>query len=92
MWISIFTTPLDQPVTTGLFKVSRHPGHLTPFIIFIGLSICTLSPLYFLLSTVFIAFHSLNSLSEEKRELLKYGKMYQSYMEKTPRWFGIPKK
>jgi hypothetical protein len=91
MWISIFTTPLDQPVTTGLFKFSRHPGHLIPFIIFVGLSICTFSLLYFFVSTVFVIFHCLNSLNEEKRELLKYGESYQNYVEKTPRWLGIPK-
>jgi len=92
MWMNIFTTPLDKPVTKGLFRYSRHPGHLTPVVILIGISIYTSSLLYGFISLTFIFVHCLNSLSEERGEYLKYGEEYGDYCKKTPRWIGIPEK
>jgi protein-S-isoprenylcysteine O-methyltransferase Ste14 len=47
----------------------------------------------FLVITILHAIHLLIVEPAEERYCLKiYGKEYQDYMERTPRWIGIPKK
>jgi protein-S-isoprenylcysteine O-methyltransferase Ste14 len=92
VWYAIFTTSLDEIVVKGPFKYSRHPGHLTPLIIFIGISIISLSFFYLIISFVFIFFHSLEAINEEKLEHKKFGEKYTEYASVTPRWIGLPKK
>ena len=92
--ITIFpwaATPVDKPVTTGIYRYSRHPIYLTLFFQLIGVGIATASWLFILLTVVFmILFH--NSVAPEERGCLeKYGDAYREYMERTPRWIGLPK-
>jgi protein-S-isoprenylcysteine O-methyltransferase Ste14 len=89
VWINIITTPINEPVTKGLFKYSRHPGRITPLIIFLGISIICESWLYFVISVVFIVLHSLNGITEERYNVKKFGHLYTNYQDRTPRWIGI---
>ena len=46
----------------------------------------------FLVITIIYAIHLLIVVPFEERYCLKtYGKGYQDYMERTPRWIGLPK-
>ncbi|MHA2272519.1 MAG: methyltransferase family protein [Candidatus Hodarchaeales archaeon] len=92
VWVSMITTPLNEPLTKGIYRFSRHPGHLTPYIIFIGVSLVCISWQFFLLSTAFIVLHALSAIPEERADLEKYGEIYQAYQDRTPRWVGIPRK
>jgi len=91
VWVNVTTSPPDKPVTKGLYRYSRHPMYVTFPLIFIGTSIATASWLFLVLSIVLIITHFYNGTIEERECLEAYGKVYQEYMNKTPRWFGIPK-
>ncbi|MHA2232505.1 MAG: methyltransferase family protein [Candidatus Hodarchaeales archaeon] len=92
VWVSMITTPLNEPLTKGIYRFSRHPGHLTPYIIFVGVSFACASWQFLLISTIFIVLHALSAIPEESADLEKYGTIYQAYLDRTPRWVGISRK
>jgi protein-S-isoprenylcysteine O-methyltransferase Ste14 len=90
--VSFVTTPLDkEPVTTGLYRYSRHPMYITQLVMFIGVGIASASWLFLLLTIVYQALGFTYAGSEERICLEKYGDAYREYMERTPRWIGLPK-
>jgi protein-S-isoprenylcysteine O-methyltransferase Ste14 len=89
--VNFITTPIDKPVTRGIYRYSRHPMYLTPFLIFIGAGIASASWLFLLLSVVYIIMPPLFVPAEERFLLDKYGDAYREYMDRTPRWIGLPK-
>jgi protein-S-isoprenylcysteine O-methyltransferase Ste14 len=89
-WINFATTGLNQPVTRGLYRYSRHPMEVTPFITLAGLSIATSSWFLFLLSSAFTALSCLAAVPHEHFWLAKYGDAYRKYLNHTPRWFPHP--
>jgi protein-S-isoprenylcysteine O-methyltransferase Ste14 len=58
---------------------------------FIGAGIASASLLFLLLTIVYTALTLIYAGSEEHICLEKYGDAYREYMEKTPRWIGLPK-
>ena len=93
--LSILTTlrnaKPDKPFTKGPYKYSRHPGYSSLFMIMISISIMSLSWI-FLILTIICSIHLIIVAPEEEKYCLnKYGKDYQDYIKKTPRWIGIPK-
>ena len=81
----------DKPFTTGPYRYSRHPLYFGLFLMIISISIMSLSWL-FLLIVILLAIPLLLGASAEERYCLQtYGKEYQEYMERTPRWIGLPK-
>ena len=85
------TTPLDKPVTRGIYRYSRHPMYLTMFLMLLGAGIASASWIFLLLSVVDIIMPLLFVEAEERYCLDKYGDAYREYMNRTPRWIGIPK-
>ena len=85
------TTPLNEPVTRGLYRYSRHPMYVTNFVFFLGLGIATASWIFLLFSIVLVVgcFAFVNV--EEQGCLQKYGDAYREYMNRTPSFIGIPK-
>jgi protein-S-isoprenylcysteine O-methyltransferase Ste14 len=57
----------------------------------IGLGITCSSWLYLLLVVVLMILLHANSSAEERFCLCRYGDEYQKYMNRTPRWIGLPK-
>jgi protein-S-isoprenylcysteine O-methyltransferase Ste14 len=90
-WINLATTPREEPATRGLYRYSRHPMHLTPFLTLLGLSIVTSSFIFLMLSLLFILLRCITVLYEEQFWLERYGDTYLEYMRRTPRWVGLPK-
>jgi protein-S-isoprenylcysteine O-methyltransferase Ste14 len=84
-------TPPDRPVTRGLYHYSRHPMYVTEFIFFLGASIATASWLFFLFGLIFTVASAIYINDEEQITLEMYGDTYREYMNRTPRWLGIPK-
>jgi protein-S-isoprenylcysteine O-methyltransferase Ste14 len=89
--VNIATTPVDRPATTGIYRYSRHPMYITSFITPIGTGIASASWLFLLLSVICIITHFINGISEERICLEVYGSHYKEYLDRTPRWIGIPK-
>jgi protein-S-isoprenylcysteine O-methyltransferase Ste14 len=88
--VSFVTTPLENnPITTGLYRYSRHPMYVTQLIMFIGVGIASASWLFLLLTIVYSALGFTYAGSEEDSCLKRYGNAYREYMNKTPRWIGI---
>ena len=89
--INFATTPWDKPICKGLYHYSRHPMYITTALFLLGVGIASASWLFLLLSIIFTILNSLRTIPEERFCLEKYGDAYREYMNKTPRWIGIPK-
>jgi len=85
------TTPLDEPVTRGVYRVSRHPIYLSGFLLYVGIGIACASWVLLLCAVLWIVLWYIVVPSEERFLLEKYGDTYREYMNRTPRWIGIPK-
>jgi len=86
-----FTTAVDKLVTKGAYRISRNPMYLGMFLIYIGTGIACISWLFLLLTTVFVILSHIVVITEERFCLKMYGKEYREYLNRTPRWIGIPK-
>ena len=89
--MNIATGPLDKPITRGLYRYSRHPMYIAMALLFVGASIASASWFLLVLSVLLIITHFYNAISEERECLKVYGNAYREYMNKTPRWIGIPR-
>ena len=85
------TTPLSNHVSRGLYRYSRHPMYVTMFVFFLGMGIVTASWVLLLLFIVFVVGCVVFVNVEEQSCLQKYGDSYREYMNRTPRWIGLPK-
>jgi len=89
--VNFATAPADKPITQGMYSFSRHPLYLSMFIIYLGTSIATASWVFFLLGIANIFWIRIEVLVEERYCLKRYGNDYREYMNRIPRWIGIPK-
>ena len=87
-WVS---TPIDKPVTRGIYRYSRHPIYIGVFIQYIGIGIASASGLFLLLVVIQIALSAYTVAAEERFCCETYGEPYRHYLNKTQRWIGIPK-
>ena len=85
------TTPLNEPITKGLYRYSRHPMYLHLFIAFIGVGIATASWLFILITIIRTVSSIMLMTTEERYCIEKYGDSYSEYMKRTPKLIGIPK-
>jgi protein-S-isoprenylcysteine O-methyltransferase Ste14 len=89
--INFATTPIDKPVTKGVYRYSRNPMFIGFFLVYAGIAIACTSWIYMLLTILFILIVNYLSPIEETITLEHYGKTYKEYMERAPKWIGIPK-
>ena len=80
--VNAASTPLGKPFTKGAYRYSRNPMYL---------GVASASWLYLLLSVVLIVLTYSFIAIEESITLEKLGDSYLEYMNRTPRWIGIPK-
>lgn len=91
VFLAFARTPAEKLVTGGIYRYSRNPMQLSIFIVIIGVGIATASWIFLVLAVVFLII-PLSWLKAEERHLLKfYGDVYRDYMNRTPRWLGIPR-
>jgi len=91
VWVGFATTPPDKLITKGIYRYSRNPMQLSIFPVLVGVGVATASWV-FLLSAVVYLIVPLLWVGAEERHLLKlYGDAYRKYIDRTPRWIGIPK-
>ena len=79
--------PLDQPVTGGLYRISRHPQQLMFFVAFLGICVAIGSWLALFLQLLSSLFLHTRILAEEQACLERYGDSYRDYMKRIPRYF-----
>jgi len=86
-------TPAGEPVTRGLYRYSRHPIYVTGVFMLLGVSIISASWVFLLFTIIFgVGVTRLYFIKIEEAQCLgHYGAAYREYMNKTPRWIGIPK-
>jgi protein-S-isoprenylcysteine O-methyltransferase Ste14 len=89
--MNLMNTPLDRPATKGLYRISRNPIYLGTFLMFAGVGIACASWLFLLLIAILIILQHISIGAEERWCLEKYGDAYREYMNRTPKWIGIPK-
>jgi protein-S-isoprenylcysteine O-methyltransferase Ste14 len=87
----VISTPLGTTFTKGIYRYSRNPGYLGQIIVFAGIGIASASWIFLLLSAILAAVtQSLISI-EERVTQEKLGESYREYLNRTPRWIGIPR-
>jgi len=86
-------TPAGEPVTRGIYRYSRHPMYVTGVFVFLGVSIMSTSWVFLLLTIIFgVGVTRPYFVKVEEAECLgHYDAAYREYMNRTPRWIGIPK-
>jgi protein-S-isoprenylcysteine O-methyltransferase Ste14 len=90
-FVSFGTTPLDELVTKGSYLFSRNPVCLSGFLTNVGIGIACASWVFLSYAGVNLVLMHISIGAEERFLLEKYGAIYQEYMNRTPRWLGIPK-
>jgi hypothetical protein len=90
-FVSFGTTPLDRLVTKGTYRISRNPICLSGFLSNVGIGIACASWVFLLYAVVDLTLMHISTGAEERYLLEKYGTSYREYMNRTPRWIGIPK-
>ena len=85
--LSFFTTPVDKPVTKGVYRISRNPVYLGMF----GISVVCASWVFLLATVALVTLIHISVVSEEQWCLEKYRNAYREYMNRTQRWIGLPK-
>jgi protein-S-isoprenylcysteine O-methyltransferase Ste14 len=89
--IDFATTPINEPVTRGAYRYSRHPAYAGLVLIYLGVSIASASWVFLLVTAVWLVLLGISAKDEEGYCLERYGTAYREYMNRTPRWLGIPK-
>ena len=88
--INFATTPMNEPVTRGVYRYSRHPIYVALVLIYLSVSIASVSWVFLLLTILLAVEVSLSVTDEERFCLEKYGDAYRKYMKRTTRWIGLP--
>ena len=89
--ISFSSAPLGEPISKGVYAISRNPQYLGFFLACVGIGIACASWVFLLCALVWIVSWQFGIVEEERILLEKYGDEYRQYMNRTPRWIGFPK-
>ena len=90
--INFGRTPLcNEPATKGLYRYSRHPMYISMFLMFLGAGLASASWIVILFAVISMILWVPLAISEEEFCLEQYGDNYREFMNRTPRWLGIPK-
>jgi protein-S-isoprenylcysteine O-methyltransferase Ste14 len=80
-------TPLDKPVTRGIYKISRHPQIVMASVVLAGACIAIGSwPAMVMLITARVLGH-LGIIAEEEICLKQYEDAYRAFMKRAARYF-----
>ena len=80
-------TPLNEPVTKGIYRISRNPQEFMIGISCLGICFLVGSGIALLILLTAKVFTHFTIIAEEEACLRLYGKSYEEYMEKVPRYF-----
>jgi protein-S-isoprenylcysteine O-methyltransferase Ste14 len=89
--ISFSTAPLGEPISKGVYAISRHPAYFGSFLGYVGVGIACASWVFLLCALVWIVSCHFGAIEEERFLHEKYGDAYREYVNRTPRWIGFSK-
>jgi len=89
--IGFATTPVNKPATSGIYRISRHPIYFSGFLLNLSIGIACASWVIMLCAILWIVFFHIVVPTEERFLTEQYGDAYREYMNRTPRWLGLPK-
>lgn len=89
--VNFATTAMDVPITRGIYRYSRHPLYLASLFLYFSVSIASASWVFLLVFVAQSFLTRIAAIEEERFCLEKYGEAYREYIDKTPRWMGLPK-
>jgi protein-S-isoprenylcysteine O-methyltransferase Ste14 len=87
--VNFRNTPMDVPVTQGLYRYSRNPQWVMFFILMQGMAIAVGSWTIAMLFFTRAVFNHFRILGEEKTCLERYGDSFQKYLDEVPRYLLI---
>ncbi len=82
-------TPLDEPVTLGLYRISRHPQIVMSSLVILGACVAIGSWLAVAFWAAARVLEHLGILAEEEVCLKQYGEPYGTYLKRIPRYFAF---
>ncbi|MGY5862094.1 MAG: isoprenylcysteine carboxylmethyltransferase family protein [Candidatus Thorarchaeota archaeon] len=82
-------TPLNQPITKGLYSKSRHPQMFMLSVAGVGMCLAIGSWIALIILAISALFGRSRTLAEESALLEQYGDSYRDYMERVPRYLLI---
>lgn len=89
--VVIAATPAGIPFTRGPYTLTRHPAYVSQTLLFVGTALAAGSWV-FLLVALGLSYLIASFAAEEEQSCLEnFGEAYRAYMDRTPRWLGIPK-
>jgi protein-S-isoprenylcysteine O-methyltransferase Ste14 len=90
--IRVACTPANRPFTCGIYRFSRHPMYLSMILVYLGVSVASVSWVFLLITagTVFLQRHQMLEEEAYCREI--FGEAYLAYLAVTARWFGLPRR
>ena len=88
---NVAATPTGRPFTGGAYRFSRHPMYLSMMFVYLGVSVASLSWLFLLFTAATFFLQRFQMLQEEGYCCAIFGDAYRRYMDRTPRWLGMPK-
>jgi protein-S-isoprenylcysteine O-methyltransferase Ste14 len=89
--VSFATAPLDGPMTDGVYAISRHPMYAAGILVYAGVGLAGASWIFLACAVVDFVVWQIAVPEEERSMVAKYGTPYEDYMQRTPRWIGLPK-
>jgi len=84
--INFKNSPLNKPITIGLYKISRNPQLLMIYLASIGNCLAIGSWAALIILGLSMIFGHFRILGEEKRLSEQYGESYLEYKKKVPRY------
>jgi len=80
-------TPQNQPVTKGVYRISRHPQIVALFVIFLGICVAIGSGAALFMLVMSKLLQHFGILAEEEVCLRRYGESYRAFTARVPRYF-----
>jgi protein-S-isoprenylcysteine O-methyltransferase Ste14 len=94
LWTSVLfaTAPVDRPITHGVYAVSRHPMYVAGVGAYAGIGLAGTSWVFLACAAAEMAAWAVAVPEEERNLVAKYGVAYTEYVQRTPRWLGLPRR
>ena len=85
-FLNYFSTPLDQPIRKGMYKISRNPIYVFASLTIAGIALMCHSVIMGVIVILHCILQHFIILEEEKFCLEKYGEEYKEFKERVPRY------
>jgi protein-S-isoprenylcysteine O-methyltransferase Ste14 len=90
--INFAKTSQDQPVTKGMYRISRNPIQVLAIFMWVGVAIATASWII-AVACLLLAILSYPSIRTQERSCIEmYGDAYREYMKSTPRYLRFTRR